>query len=437
MPAATTRGPARGLSGYARALSHAPVSARTSRKRTPAPAEWRSQAASAMLLARRLVDEPDLDVAEVSGVLRFALARCCAAYLAAVGAPPDPADPARIIGTLYDEAPPTLGLKVATIVRKLRSLESGGAYQPGTDARWTLADVRRELRAITGELRHLAVYTTARHDVPPFRGEDPGVLTIGAWVTHCDQEWGRWISRLGKVVGLDSPRVFVRFRDTGVEALDLSLAMLKATRRRAEPVTERESRRTWFDLFLARTPGLRPTRDPDRLFGSRTAQYVYTCACCGYPTRWVRFPQWRLSGLRSPAAESRCALCDWADGEGQDDEDASVVLGGLNGMTSLVAARVAFEAGGSIYPAGADGERAAWHRGAGFVKSKRAVRSLFEGVRRAGDEDTAAYTAWRAACERLERLPRLAVVSFPARATPSAARAGGRIAGALGRRPGG
>ncbi len=89
-----------------------------------------------------------------------------------------------------------------------------------------------------------------------------------------------------------------------------------------------------------------------------------------------------------------------------------------------------------MYPVGADGERATWHRGAGLVKSKRAVRSLFEGVRRAGDEDTAAYTAWRAACERLERLPRLAIAQFPTRATPAVAHARGRIAGALGRRPG-
>ena len=390
-----------------------------------------------MVLARRLVDEPDLDVAEVAGVLRFALARCCAAYLAAVGVRTTSADAADIAAAFYDEAPPSLGLKVATVVRKLRSLEVAAPYEPSAaESRWSLGDVRHELRAIAGELRHLAVYTTARHDIPAFRGEDAAVLTVGAWVRHCDQEWGRWITRTGKVVGIDSPRLFVRFRDTGVEALDLSLAVLKSTRRRPEPVTEREARRTWFDLLLTRTPGLRPTRDPDRLFGSRTAQYVYTCACCGYPTRWVRFPQWRLVGLRSPAVEPRCALCDWADGEGQDDEDVTAVLGGLNGTSSLIAARQAFEVGGSMYPAGADSERASWHRGAGFVKAKRAVRSLFEGVRRAGDEDTAAYTAWRAACERLERLPRLAAAQFPARTTPSVARAGGRIAGALGRRPG-
>jgi hypothetical protein len=341
------------------------------------------------------------------------------------------------VAALYDEAPPALGLKVATVVRKLRSLEVAAPYEPtAAGERWSLDEVRCELKAVVAELRHLAVYTTARHDIPPFRGEDPGVITVGAWVRHCDLEWGRWATRLGKVVGLDSPRLFVRFRDTGVEALDLSLAMLKSTRRRPEPVTEREERRTWFDLFLARTPGLRPTRDPDRLFGSRTAQYAYTCSCCGYPTRRVRFPQWRLVGLRSPATEPRCALCDWADGEGQDDEDASAILRGPNGPFSLAEARAAFEVSGSMYPPGADDERAAWHRGAGIVKAKRAVRSLFEGVRRAGHEDPAAYTAWRAACERLERLPRLAAAPDARRARRSTTQGRARIAGVLGRRPG-
>jgi hypothetical protein len=101
-----------------------------------------------------------------------------------------------------------------------------------------------------------------------------------------------------------------------------------------------------------------------------------------------------------------------------------------------VFARQAFEATGSMYLTGDTAERASWHRTPSLVKSKRAVRSLFEGVRRAGHEDPAAYTAWRAACERLERLPRLAPAASPARTTTRVAPSGGRIAGALGRRPG-
>jgi hypothetical protein len=390
-----------------------------------------------MLLARRLVDEADLDVAEVAGILRFALARCCGAYLATVGVRPHRTDPIENIAALYDQAPPFLGLKVATVVRKLRALEASSPYRQGVPERyWTLNDARDELRAIVGELRHLAVYSTARHDMPPFRGEDAGVLTVGAWVKHHEREWGRWTVRTGKVVGVDPPRVFVRFRDAGVEALDLSLATLQSTSRRPDPVDEREARRTWFDLLLVRTPGLRPTRDPDRLFGSRTAQYVYTCACCGYPTRWVRAPQWRLVGRRSPAAETRCALCDWADSDGQDDEDATVVLANMNGPFSLADAREAFEATGSMYPPTFESERAAWHRSVSAVKAKRALRSLFEGVRRAGHEDPAAYTAWRAACERLERLPRIPTAPGPKPTITFSARTGGRVAGALGRRPG-
>ena len=112
------------------------------------------------------------------------------------------------------------------------------------------------------------------------------------------------------------------------------------------------------------------------------------------------------------------------------------MMGNLNGTFSLLDARAAFELGGSMYPPTFESERAAWHRSASAVKAKRALRSLFEGVRRAGHEDPAAYTAWRAACERLERLPRIPAAPAPTPNMTVAARTGGRVAGALGRRPG-
>ena len=50
------------------------------------------------------------------------------------------------------------------------------------------------------------------------------------------------------------------------------------------------------------------------------------CMCCGFLT------------LDQPAANALCPVCWWQD-DGQDDEDADVVRGTVNGLLSLTMAR--------------------------------------------------------------------------------------------------
>jgi hypothetical protein len=50
------------------------------------------------------------------------------------------------------------------------------------------------------------------------------------------------------------------------------------------------------------------------------------CLCCGYLT------------LTSPESNALCPVCWWQD-DGQDDSDADVVRGTVNGALSLTAAR--------------------------------------------------------------------------------------------------
>jgi hypothetical protein len=53
------------------------------------------------------------------------------------------------------------------------------------------------------------------------------------------------------------------------------------------------------------------------------------CLCCGYLT------------LASPEANALCPVCWWQD-DGQDDSDADVVRGTVNGNLSLAKARENF-----------------------------------------------------------------------------------------------
>ncbi|WP_035479202.1 CPCC family cysteine-rich protein [Aliagarivorans marinus] len=61
----------------------------------------------------------------------------------------------------------------------------------------------------------------------------------------------------------------------------------------------------------------------------RTVNRV-TCPCCGYPT------------LQSRKQFEICCLCDWED-DGQDDQEAELILGGPNGEYSLSLARDNFQ----------------------------------------------------------------------------------------------
>ena len=75
---------------------------------------------------------------------------------------------------------------------------------------------------------------------------------------------------------------------------------------------------------------------------------LYTCPCCGHAT------------LEARSDYEICDECGWED-DGQDDHDSGVVRGGPNGLLSLDAARVAYEANGGIrgahHPPSAPGPR--------------------------------------------------------------------------------
>ncbi|MDF2843482.1 MAG: hypothetical protein K0R00_1908 [Herbinix sp.] len=79
-----------------------------------------------------------------------------------------------------------------------------------------------------------------------------------------------------------------------------------------------------------------------RLF--RKVNYKYSrfiCPCCGYPT------------LDSNAEYDICIMCNWED-DGQGDEDADIVKGGLNGDYLLSQARINFVKYMCMYEPGRD-----------------------------------------------------------------------------------
>ena len=61
------------------------------------------------------------------------------------------------------------------------------------------------------------------------------------------------------------------------------------------------------------------------------------CLCCGYKT------------LSTPGAFELCQVCWWQD-DGQDDSDADVVRGTVNGMLSLSEARRNFSLCAAAHP---------------------------------------------------------------------------------------
>ncbi|HEV2273776.1 MAG TPA: CPCC family cysteine-rich protein [Acidobacteriaceae bacterium] len=61
------------------------------------------------------------------------------------------------------------------------------------------------------------------------------------------------------------------------------------------------------------------------------------CLCCGYKT------------LVQPESLELCEVCWWQD-DGQDDSDADVVRGTVNGRLSLTRARLNFRSFGAADP---------------------------------------------------------------------------------------
>lgn len=61
------------------------------------------------------------------------------------------------------------------------------------------------------------------------------------------------------------------------------------------------------------------------------------CLCCGYKT------------LEAPEVLALCPVCWWED-DGQDDSDADVVRGSVNGTLSLTQARHNFRQFGAAAP---------------------------------------------------------------------------------------
>ncbi len=61
------------------------------------------------------------------------------------------------------------------------------------------------------------------------------------------------------------------------------------------------------------------------------------CLCCGFKT------------LSAPSSLDICPVCWWQD-DGQDETDADVVRGSVNGDLSLTQARVNYEQFGAAHP---------------------------------------------------------------------------------------
>jgi len=126
---------------------------------------------------------------------------------------------------------------------------------------------------------------------------------------------------------------------------------------RDDETTPRALRRNWFDLH--------PEHSREKP----------TCPCCGFPT------------LHEVAKSETCFICGWVD-TGQDDYEASEVLGGANGNYSLFVARGNFEKYFCMFSPDDPSGFAHRHLKAECIRKKETIQTLFYKMLESGDRDS-------------------------------------------------
>ncbi|CAN5559601.1 hypothetical protein BH23BAC4_BH23BAC4_13850 [soil metagenome] len=364
------------------------------------------------------------NVEDVVLQLREALSIFCASYLHHNGYKLERnPGPGRWESDFFTYASQGAASKVVVLRRKLNYLQHAAPYDATerADGEWMPERVRSELAVCTEEIATLFQHLSRTEDPPSFRGEFATQLVPGQWVVQEEYDWGTWYTHLGVVLRVRLPWVFVRFPGRPVEGLDMRVAVVRPADTPAISMADPlHTRRAWFDMYLWRNRGLRPTSDLERAYGPKTAHYVYTCACCGFPTRRYAFPHMPVLGQASPPVHGRCTLCHWSDAQGQDDPAADRHLIGANAPYSLAEARANVRAGLSIYSATDQRQNARLHRRGDVIERKRSIAALFNAMVSIDDDDAdETLLAWAGAQAQLERL--VPLVHEPESAAPAEA----------------
>lgn len=356
-------------------------------------------ATTLLLKTRRLLGEDLLDAPAVADLLHEALTQFATDYTRArsfEATQQGVLDRDVLFDQFFGAAPSWLAEKVATLLRKLNYLTHGSPYAP-VEQLWDTERVRREFVHAADEVAALLNHHHLGTPVPLFRGEQRLTASPGDLVEYELYDWGRWENHVCTVIAVSPPYVLLRFRDRHIEEVDTTISFVYTIETGAVDLSDPiESRRTAFELLFF-------TDDLDTEDGRvGTLHYgpgrsLYTCPCCGYPSRRRRTPSFpRLLSLSYPTTP-RCCLCGWADSPQDDHNDPDTWTGIDNGDTTLAHARRNVLLHGDMFDPGGPDEATAPYREDGPCHATvQRARSLFNVVTK--EEDVSLRpNLWRAA----------------------------------------
>lgn len=359
-----------------------------------------SPAATTLLLkTRRHLNEDPLDAPAVADLLHEALTRFATDYTRArsfEATQQGTLDRDLHLDQFFGAAPLWLAEKAATLLRKLNYLAHGSPYVP-VDQSWDSERVRSEFVHAADEVAALLNHHHLGTPVPHFRGEHRLTARPGDLVKYELYDWGRWENHACTVVAVTPPYVLLRFRDRHIEEVDTTISFVYTVETGAVDLSDPiESRRTAFELLLF-------TDDLDTEDGRiGTLHYgpgrsLYTCPCCGYPSRRRRTPSFPRLLSPSYPTTPRCCLCGWADSPQDDHSDPDTWTGSDNGDITLAQARGNVLRHGDMFDSGAPDEATAPYREDGpRGAAVRRARSLLNVLTK--EEDIGLRpTLWRAA----------------------------------------
>lgn len=345
------------------------------------PPPTAAAAAYLLLIARRSLETEPLDAPAVAELLHEAVARFAEGYVGRASFEPVAAAGRDVhLDRFFNAAPHRLAVKVAAVVRKLNYLSHGAPYAPAL-GRWRADDIREELGHAAEEAAALLGHLSLGTPLPPFRGEDHLVAEPGDGVEYVLYDWGEWETHRCVAVAATPPYLLLRFGDRHVEEVDTTISYVYTVAPGAVDLAEPlERRRTAFEVLLY-TDDVVGEDDRAATFHLGLGRVLYTCPCCGYPSRRRRAPAFARLPVVAPATTPACELCGWADSPDDDRRDAETWNGAGNGGVPLAEARRNALDHGHMFGADADDELAGPYRSPGVQR----VRALFNAL--AGEDD--------------------------------------------------
>jgi hypothetical protein len=305
----------------------------------------------------------------------------------------------------FHSAPSWLGAKVAVLLRKANYLTHAAPYMPPLDeeGEWDARALAAEIRTACKETGALFGYLVEKSIVPEFRGEERLRFEAGDWVEYAEFDWGSWRTHEAVVVEARYPLLLVRYQDRRLDELDLTIAYVRPLDRPRLDLDEPlEHRRLAFERLLhARAIEPEAASPGEAVLG--LARHLRTCACCGFPTRRLRVPDYARLNQHASPIQPACVLCAWNDADAAAETQPQRVFGAYNGPYSLATARQNFERRYSMF--GPDDQRpeAVRHATPEIRRLKVNTIALFDGVRDATAQ-AERDELWRAAWSLLHRI---------------------------------